>query len=89
MAVLCCAVLCCTTCGTQGIPTVEAVAAALRDMGPILTGQLSLLQDHLDTAAIGEAGKKELKMRVLQVRLGVGVRGGGGPRCVCGGDTST
>jgi hypothetical protein len=60
----------CVLC-VQGIPTVAAIATALRELGPILTGQLSLLQDHLDTAAIGEAGKKELKMRVLQVRLWV------------------
>jgi hypothetical protein len=52
----------------QGVPTVESVAQALHEMGPITTSQLSLLQEHLDVGRIGDEGKKLLKQRMLQVR---------------------
>jgi hypothetical protein len=43
-------------------------------MGPITTSQLSLLQEHLDVARIGDEGKKLLKQRMLQVCFWEGVR---------------
>lgn len=55
-------------CAVQGVPTVESVAQALREMGPITVSQLSLLQEHLDVGRIGDEGKKLLKQRMLQVR---------------------
>lgn len=51
------------------MPTQASLAQALGELGPITTGQLSLLQDYLDVGRIGDAGKKLLKSRIMQVGL--------------------
>lgn len=51
----------------QGVPTQAAVLQALIELSPIPTTQLSLLQDFLDVGRIGDAGKKLLKARIMQV----------------------